>query len=55
MRDISNELNQLIQDKQCSSLLAFIMVENNELHLSESESCKEDCRGLRDKSDIDNN
>lgn len=48
MKDISHELTQVIQDKQCSSLLAFIMVKNNELYLSESESGKEDCRGLCD-------
>ena len=52
MWDISNQLTEVIKDKQCSSLLAFIMVENG-LYIQESESEKESGRRLRDTRDID--
>lgn len=52
MQDISTQLAEVIRDKQCSSLLAFIMVENG-LYIQESESDKESCGRLRDTRDID--
>ena len=51
MQDISNQLSQIIQDKKCSSLVAFIVVKDG-IHLQESEPNKEPCRRLRDKRDI---
>ena len=54
MKDISAQLTEIIRDKQCSSLLAFIMVENG-LCIQESESNKESSGGLRDKRDINPN
>lgn len=51
MQDISQQLQQVIADKKCSSLLAFIVVENG-LHIQESKSNEESCGGLCDKRDI---
>lgn len=51
MQDISNQLQQVIADKKCSSLLAFIMVENG-LYIQESKSDEQSCGRLCDKSDI---
>jgi hypothetical protein len=52
MQDISTQLAEVIRDRQCSALLAFIVVENG-LHIQESESDKESCGRLRDTRDID--
>ena len=51
MQDISNQLQQVIADKKCSSLLAFIMVENG-LYIQESKSDEESCGRLCDTRDI---
>lgn len=50
MQDISEDLTRIINDKQCSSLLAFIAVKDG-LHIQESESEKESCGRLRDTRD----
>jgi hypothetical protein len=51
MQDISAQLSELIIDKKCSSLLAFIMVENG-LRIQEPKSDKESGGRLRDTWDI---
>ena len=51
MQDISNQLTQIIKDKKCSSLVAFIMIRDG-VCLQESKSNKESRRGLCDKRDI---
>ena len=52
MQDISAQLTEVIRDKQCSSLLAFIVVENG-LYIQESKPDKEPCGRLCDTRDID--
>ena len=51
MQDISAQLTEVIRDKQCSALLAFIVVENG-LHIQESEPDKKPCGRLCDTRDI---
>lgn len=51
MVDISNNLSEIIKDKKCSSLLAFIVIKDG-IHIQQSESGKESCRRLRDKGNI---
>ena len=51
MQDISNQLTQIIKDKKCSSLVAFIMIRDG-VCLQEPKSNKESRRRLRDKRDI---
>lgn len=51
MQDISDKLNELIVDKQCSSLSAFIVIKDG-LCSQESESNTEPCRRLCDKGNI---
>lgn len=54
MQDISNELTQIIKDKKCSSLAAFIVIKNG-IHLQEPKSNKKPRRRLCDKRDINSN
>lgn len=54
MQDISNELAQIIHDKQCSPLLAFIVL-RDEFHIQESKSNKESCGRLRDTRNLNFN
>jgi len=54
MQDISEQLSEIIKDKQCSSLLAFIVVKDG-LYIQESKSDKQSGRGLCDKGDIPTN
>lgn len=54
MQDISNELTQIIYDKQCSPLLAFIVL-RDEFHIQESKSNKESCGRLRDTRNLNSN
>lgn len=51
MQDISDKLNELIINKQCSSLSAFIVIKDG-LCSQESESDTKPCRRLCDKRDI---
>lgn len=54
MQDISEDLTQIINAKQCSSLLAFIVVKNG-IHIYESESDEQPSRRLCDQRDINTN
>ena len=51
MQDIGTQLSEVIKDKKCSSLLAFIVVENG-LHIQKPEPDKKPCGRLRDTRDI---
>lgn len=51
MKDISQDLSNIITDKKCSSLLAFIMFKNG-IYNEESKSNEQSGRGLRDKRNM---
>lgn len=51
MQDISKDLSEIIRDKQCSSLLAFIVLRDG-IHIHESESDEQSCGRLRNTRDI---
>lgn len=51
MQDISEDLTRIISDKQCSSLLAFIVVKDG-IYIHESKSDEQPCGRLCDTRDI---
>lgn len=51
MKDISQDLSNIITDKKCSSLLAFIMVKNG-IYNEQSKSNEQSGRGLCDKRNM---
>lgn len=53
MRDISNELSQIMKDKHCSSLLAFMMVRENGFRVQQPKPDEESNGRLCDKRDSD--
>lgn len=55
MKDISNQLIEVMKANKCSSLLAFMMVENNGIYIQQSKSDEENSGRLCDKSDSDTN
>lgn len=54
MQDISTALVKVIADKKCSSLLAFIEVQDG-IHIQQSKSEENSCGRLRDSRDINSN
>lgn len=59
MQDIGKALNTIMQNKQCSSIYAFLLLSKDReegdadgIHKLQSEPTKKTCRRLRYKSDI---
>jgi hypothetical protein len=54
MQDISSQLIQIMNEKKCSSLLAFIEIKDG-LYIQQSKPDEKSSRRLRDKRDINPN